>query len=120
MKQQTGGAAAGGKPVPHLVFVGSGSHLEPDIKPWPSYAEADGGVIAHYGHRDNFPTGAIATAMYATSKLMLQYAVEEVSKLARGSDGEYVACYPFFPLTPPSLLCFVSKDERKGGGGDAS
>lgn len=77
--------------------------------------------MAHYGHRDNFPTGAIATAMYATSKLMLQYAVEEVSKLARGSDGEYAACYPsfsFFPLPLPlsSALC-QRMNQGEGGGG---
>lgn len=86
---QQGGAGGRGGPA-HLVFVGSGSQLDADIKPWPSYIEQDGGVIAHYARKENYPTGALNTSMYAASKLMLHYAVEEVSKLALDGNGEYV------------------------------
>lgn len=76
--------------TPHLVFVGSGSHLEPDIKSWPSYVAQDGGVIAHYAKKENGPSNFLDFSMYATSKLLLQYAIEEVSKLALARNGQYV------------------------------
>lgn len=101
----------GVSPTPHLVFVGSGSHLEVDIKSWPSYVAQDGGVIAHYSKKDNHSSSAIDTTMYATSKLILQYAIEEVSKLALGSNGQYVflQAFPSFlllspPPPPPSFV----------------
>lgn len=74
----------------HLVLVGSGTHLSVDIKPWPSYIKQDGGVIAYYAKKENFPAGQLSTKMYGTSKLLVQYAIEEMSKLTLDSNGKYV------------------------------
>lgn len=72
-----------------VVFVSSGLHMSVDIKPWFTYAEKEGGVLAHYSKEENFQAG-LTSPMYNYSKLMLMYALEEVSKMALNEDGEYV------------------------------
>lgn len=83
MKQQRGQR----KSPAHVVFVSSGLHMSVDIKPWSTYAEKEGGVLAHYSKEENFEAG-LTSPMYNYSKLMLMYALEEVSKMALGQDGE--------------------------------
>lgn len=72
-----------------LVFVSSGLHMSVDIRPWSTYAEKDGGVLAHYSKEENFEAG-LTSPMYNYSKLLLMYALEEVSKMALNEKGEYV------------------------------
>ncbi|KAI3393359.1 hypothetical protein diail_4397, partial [Diaporthe ilicicola] len=72
-----------------VVFVSSGLHMSVDIRPWAKYAETEGGVMAHYSKEESFEAG-LTSPMYNYSKLMLVYALEEVSKMASGKDGEYV------------------------------
>lgn len=85
MKQQRGQRSAPAR----VVFVSSGLHMSVDIKPWFTYAEKEGGVLAHYSKEENFQAG-LTSPMYNYSKLMLMYALEEVSKMALNEDGEYV------------------------------
>lgn len=89
MKQQRAQRSAPAR----AVFVSSGLHMSVDIKPWFTYAEKEGGVLAHYSKEENFQAG-LTSPMYNYSKLMLMYALEEVSKMALNENGEYV-----WPLT---------------------
>jgi hypothetical protein len=72
-----------------MVFVSSGLHMSVDIKPWSTYAEKEGGVLAHYAKEENFEAG-LTSPMYNYSKLLLMYALEEASKMALDEDGKYV------------------------------
>ncbi|KAH8778905.1 hypothetical protein F5883DRAFT_600881 [Diaporthe sp. PMI_573] len=70
-----------------MVFVSSGLHMSVDIKPWSTYAEKEGGVLAHYAKEENFEAG-LTSPMYNYSKLLLMYALEEASKMALDEDGK--------------------------------
>ncbi|KAI7788827.1 short-chain dehydrogenase reductase family protein [Diaporthe eres] len=70
-----------------VVFVSSGLHMSVDIRPWSAYAEKEGGVLAHYSKEENFEAG-LTSPMYNYSKLLLMYALEEVSKTALDQNGE--------------------------------
>lgn len=70
-----------------MVFVSSVMHLDAVITSWPSYISEDGGVLAHYSKKENFPTSALFSGLYPVSKLMLQYSIEELTKIALNSDG---------------------------------
>ncbi|KAL1850436.1 hypothetical protein Daus18300_012914 [Diaporthe australafricana] len=83
MKQQRGHRSAPAR----VVFVSSGLHMSVDIKPWAEYAKTEGGVLAHYSKEESFEAG-LTSPMYNYSKLMLMYALEEVSKMALGKNGE--------------------------------
>lgn len=72
-----------------LVFVSSGLHMSVDIRPWSTYAEEERGVLAHYSKEENFEAG-LTSPMYNYSKLLLMYALEEVSKMVLNEKGEYV------------------------------
>ncbi|KAI1342577.1 NAD(P)-binding protein [Xylariaceae sp. FL0016] len=74
-----------GRDTPHLVFVSSRSHLQPDISSWPDKAR-ESGILKYFSDRSNWPTGA-PRPNYANSKLLLMYCVEEISKQALGPDG---------------------------------
>jgi NAD(P)-dependent dehydrogenase (short-subunit alcohol dehydrogenase family) len=63
----------------HMGFVTSGLHRGVAIDGWP---KAD--VLGHLSKSENWPQGG----MYATSKLLEQYVVNEIAKLAVGSDGK--------------------------------
>ncbi|KAG6360257.1 hypothetical protein INS49_011313 [Diaporthe citri] len=83
MKQQRGQRSTPAR----VVFVSSGLHMSVDIKPWSTYAEKEGGVLAHYSKEENFEAG-LTGPMYNYSKLLLMYALEEVSKMALDQNGE--------------------------------
>ncbi|KAI1376095.1 NAD(P)-binding protein [Hypoxylon crocopeplum] len=67
----------------HLAVVSSGRHLEPDIKQWKEWS-AKSGILGHFNKPENWPG---PNGMYAATKLMVQYAVEELTRIALGSDG---------------------------------
>ncbi|KAI1093428.1 NAD(P)-binding protein [Rostrohypoxylon terebratum] len=67
----------------HLAVVGSGRHLEPDIQEWQKWA-SETGLLEHFSKPENWPG---ASKMYATTKLMAQYSVNELVKMALGPDG---------------------------------
>jgi hypothetical protein len=60
-----------------------------DTRPWSTYTEEEGGVLAHYSKEENFEAG-LTSPMYNYSKLLLMYALEEVSKVALDEGGKYV------------------------------
>lgn len=101
-----------GKPS-HLVFVGSGTHIDVDIKQWPSYVTQDGGIMAHYAKKENYPPGVLDVKMYGISKLLLHYTAEDVSKLALGSNGEYVFKPPTPPFFPPPPTPLISETKTR-------
>ncbi|KAI1343948.1 NAD(P)-binding protein [Xylariaceae sp. FL0016] len=67
-----------GKPPSHIVTVGSSRHLDPDIDAWLSYPE---GVLSHYNSPAHFPSPT-SGQLYAATKLLQQYAVNELAALA--------------------------------------
>lgn len=75
----------GAKTPPHLAFVASRDHLDPDISEWASYAEKDG-ILRHFSDKANWPVGVL-DPNYANSKLMLMYAIEEMCRRGVGEDG---------------------------------
>ncbi|KAI1425541.1 hypothetical protein F5Y12DRAFT_714030 [Xylaria sp. FL1777] len=68
----------------HLSIVGSSSHIDTDLEAWRKYIAQDGGVLAHYRDRKNFPHPNV---MYGVTKMMVHYAADELAKLAEGGDG---------------------------------
>jgi hypothetical protein len=80
--------------VPHLVFIASRDHLDPDITGWPDWAAKEG-LLHHFSSRENWPSRD-TQPNYGVSKLMLMYAVEEICKRAVGADGTYTL--PFLHL----------------------
>ncbi|PQE21035.1 short-chain dehydrogenase reductase family protein [Rutstroemia sp. NJR-2017a WRK4] len=68
-----------GKGNAHLGIVTSGLHRRVDIKKWPKE-----NVIKYWSKKENWKNGQ---ANYATSKLLEQYAVNEIAKLACDADG---------------------------------
>ncbi|KAI9692845.1 MAG: hypothetical protein M1822_004839 [Bathelium mastoideum] len=72
----------------HLVFVTSRDHLDPDITHWAEWAKEEG-ILNHFNDHENWPHWLATTEPnYANSKLLVMYAIEEISKQAIGSDGE--------------------------------
>jgi hypothetical protein len=71
------------------VFVTSGAHLAPDITSWANYHN-DGGILEHFSKEENWQG---AMLQYAVSKLIAQYAVEEIVKLALSQTEESVPLY---------------------------
>ncbi|KAI0439775.1 hypothetical protein F4803DRAFT_25785 [Xylaria telfairii] len=68
----------------HITIVGSSSHLLADIEAWKGYI-SNGGVLAHYREAKNWPKDP--NAMYATTKMLVHYAADELAKLAKGEGG---------------------------------
>ena len=88
--------AGGGKA--HLGFVTSGSHRSVAINGWPK-----DDVLGFLSKESNWPKGG----MYGPSKLLEQYVVNEIAKLAVGSDGKSkVIVNPMCPGMPPANYWF--------------
>ncbi|KAG0646351.1 Short chain dehydrogenase atnD [Hyphodiscus hymeniophilus] len=68
-----------GKGKAHMGFVTSGLHRSVDIGTWPQ-----NDVLGFFSKPQNWPKGG----MYGTSKLLEQYVVNEIAKLAVGKDGK--------------------------------
>jgi NAD(P)-dependent dehydrogenase (short-subunit alcohol dehydrogenase family) len=76
------GAAGGKGGAPHLVFVGSGAHIEAvDVGDgtWPGQD-----VLGFWNRETSFVNGRM---QYGASKLLLQYVAREVAALAGGKEG---------------------------------
>lgn len=76
------------RPTPHLVFVASRDHLDPDILSWPDWSKQEG-ILRHFSNKENWPKQSVDTN-YAISKLMLMYAIEDMCEQAVAPDGTYV------------------------------
>ncbi|RAK74302.1 putative short chain dehydrogenase/ reductase [Aspergillus fijiensis CBS 313.89] len=84
MGQQPTSQAESGPP--HIVFVTSRDHLDPDITPWEEYAAQTGGLLKYFSDEQNWPRGVL-DPNYAVSKLALTYAVESLCERAVRADG---------------------------------
>ena len=74
----------------HLVFVTSRDHLYPDITHWAEWSRTEG-LLRHFSAKENLPAPWEDTEPnYDNSKLLVMYAVEVISSIARDPDGEYV------------------------------
>ncbi|KAF4634989.1 hypothetical protein G7Y89_g3116 [Cudoniella acicularis] len=73
MKKVGGGKA-------HLGFVTSGNHRRVSVKTWPKE-----NILEHFSKEENWPAGN--PNMYGLSKLLVQYAVREITKLSMSSNG---------------------------------
>lgn len=63
----------------HLTLVSSGMHMSVNNANWPALAEKSGGILRHFSAKENFRGGQ---ALYPVSKLMLQYALAELARMA--------------------------------------
>ena len=73
----------------HLVFLTSREHLDPDLDELARWSQREDGILRQVCSKDNWPDHWwVAEPNYAVSKLLLMYTIEEISRLARGPDGE--------------------------------
>ncbi|KAK3318787.1 hypothetical protein B0H66DRAFT_249760 [Apodospora peruviana] len=78
------------RPSPaHLVFVTSRDHLYPDLDELVKWSQRDDGILRQVCSKENWPSRWWdSEPNYAISKLLVMYTIEEISKLARGPDGD--------------------------------
>ncbi|KAI0096565.1 NAD(P)-binding protein [Daldinia grandis] len=67
----------------HLAAVGSSQHLSPNIEDWAKWA-SETGILEHLNKPENWPG---TSPMYGATKLLAQYAVNELVEMALGPDG---------------------------------
>ncbi|KAI1652095.1 NAD(P)-binding protein [Daldinia loculata] len=67
----------------HLAAVGSSQHLAPNINDWTKWA-SETGILEHFNKPENWPG---SNPMYGATKLLGQYAVNELAQMALGPDG---------------------------------
>ncbi|KAI0887506.1 uncharacterized protein GGS22DRAFT_157330 [Annulohypoxylon maeteangense] len=73
----------------HLVFLTSREHLYPDLNQLSEWSQRKDGILGQVSREENWPSGFWdAEPNYAISKLLLMYTIEEISRLARGPDGD--------------------------------
>ncbi|KAK7978288.1 short chain dehydrogenase/ reductase [Apiospora saccharicola] len=110
----------GARPPP---LVGSIRYTEPDIDRWHEWANTQesgsggGGVIEHLNRPENF--GSAGVERYASTKLLLQYAFEELVKLARkdgDNDGPYSPQVIMNTVCPGILRTSLARDYQARGG----
>lgn len=72
----------------HIVFVTSRDHLYPEIGHWKEWSE-NGGILHRLSDEKYWPAPwKLEEPNYAESKLLVMYAIEEISKRALSEDGE--------------------------------
>ncbi|KAH6640324.1 hypothetical protein F5144DRAFT_589822 [Chaetomium tenue] len=82
----------------HLVFVSSRECFDPDVDQLTKWSQQEGGILRQVSSKDNWPSHWWdAEPNYAISKMLLVFAIEEISRLARGADGD--------PLVIVNHLC---------------
>ncbi|KAI1480768.1 NAD(P)-binding protein [Daldinia eschscholtzii] len=67
----------------HLATVNSNQHVIPNLQEWTKWA-AETGVLQHLNKSENWPG---PNPMYAATKLLAQYAFNELAQMALGPDG---------------------------------
>lgn len=83
-----GGRAQRATPA-HMFFLTSREHLDPDLDELSKWSQREDGILRAVCRRENWPAQWWeAEPNYAVSKLLLMYTVEEITRLARGPDGE--------------------------------
>lgn len=87
MKEKRSSAPSG--PPPRIVLVGSSGHYRVGIEQWPSWVEEDGSLLAHCSQEENWPgVESAMQIMYGYAKLMLEYAKQELCKMASDAKGK--------------------------------
>ena len=78
------------RPSPaHLIFLSSREHLYPDLDQLVRWSQREDGILRQVCSKDNWPGWWWdAEPNYAISKLLVMYTIEEISRLARGPNGE--------------------------------
>lgn len=72
----------------HIVFVTSRDHLYSDITHWKEWSEKEG-LLTRLSDEKYWPAAwKLEEPNYANSKLLVMYAIEEISKRALRRDGE--------------------------------
>lgn len=72
----------------HLVFVTSRDHLYPDISHWAEWSRHEG-LLRHLSRKEDWPAWwATTEPNYASSKLLVMYAIDRISEMAKGPEGE--------------------------------
>jgi hypothetical protein len=71
--------------IQHLGFTSSSSHFVPDISQWPKKD-----ILEFANREEEFRTGF---HIYETSKLLLQYSIQEFAALVTSSSGTYVVLF---------------------------
>ncbi|KXX75539.1 Retinol dehydrogenase 14 [Madurella mycetomatis] len=72
----------------HIVFLSSREHLDPDFDELVGWSQREEGILRQVCSKDNWPGLLEVEPNYAISKLLLMYTLEEISRLARGPDGD--------------------------------
>ncbi|KAH6843287.1 hypothetical protein B0I37DRAFT_314540 [Chaetomium sp. MPI-CAGE-AT-0009] len=73
----------------HMVFLNSREHLDPDLDELVRWSQQKDGILRQVCSKDNWPSHWWdAEPNYAVSKLLLTYTLEEITRLARGPDGD--------------------------------
>ncbi|KAF3070623.1 Carbonyl reductase [NADPH] 1 [Daldinia childiae] len=67
----------------HLAAVGSSQHLAPNTNDWTKWA-SETGILEHFNKPENWPG---SSPMYGATKLLAQYAVNELVEMSLGPDG---------------------------------
>lgn len=71
-----------------IVFVASRDHLYADLTHWKEWSENEG-ILHRLSDEKYWPAPwKLEEPNYANSKLLVMYAIEEISKRALGADGE--------------------------------
>ncbi|KAK7948968.1 short chain dehydrogenase/reductase family oxidoreductase [Apiospora aurea] len=101
----------------HLTLVGSMQHTSPDINRWHKWAsqedQGSGGVLKHLNQPENFIS---AEDRYAATKLILQYAFEELVKLARKDGGNSPPQVIMNAVCPGIVKTGLARDYQVRGG----
>ena len=94
-----------GRGKAHLGIVGSGLHRGVDISAGNGWPQED--VVKYWNEKENWQKKG-GQGMYGVSKLLVQYCMGEIAKLAKGEDGKYAS-----PTTPKTLESHRLETDRK-------
>jgi hypothetical protein len=73
----------------HLVFLSSRECFDPDLDELTRWSQQKGGILRQVSSKENWPSHWWdAEPNYAISKMLLVFAIKEISRLAQGPDGE--------------------------------
>ncbi|KAF1974310.1 NAD(P)-binding protein [Bimuria novae-zelandiae CBS 107.79] len=73
----------------HMTFLSSREHLYPDLDRLVTWSQRNDGILRQVCSKENWPGGFFdAEPNYAVSKLLVMYTIEEISRLARGPNGD--------------------------------
>ncbi|KAF2789134.1 NAD(P)-binding protein [Melanomma pulvis-pyrius CBS 109.77] len=90
-------SAAGWEKTIQINTIGTTLHLYLDLDQLAKWSQRKDGILRQVCSKDNWPGWWHAEPNYPISKLLIMYTIEEISRLARGPDGD--------PLVVVNSLC---------------